>query len=58
MTKLLKILEEKIENAERMHEYYSEQLKSYESKIDTLKDILYDCKTIQEEGEESEEGEK
>lgn len=53
---LLTLLNEQIETIERMHKYYANQLKSYESKLDALKE-LKEKYLNQEEEEEEKKGE-
>lgn len=52
---LLTLLNESIETTERMHKYYSDQLKSYESKLDALKELKERYLNQEEEEEEEEE---
>ena len=46
---LLNLLNEEIEKAESMHQYYRELLARYEGKIEALKDLLYDLNQKEEE---------
>ena len=53
---LLSLLNEKIETVEKMHKYYNDQLKKYESIIDSLKELKEEyLKQGQQQEEEEEE---
>ena len=52
---LLTLLNEQIETIERMHKYYANQLKSYESKLDALKELREKYLNQEEEEEEKKE---
>ena len=54
---LLTLLNEQIETVERMHKYYADQLKSYESKLDALKELKEKYLKQDEEEEEEKKGE-
>ncbi len=51
---LLDLLNEAIEKAEEMRQYYKELLAKYEGKIEALKDLQYD---LNQEKEEEKKGE-
>ena len=46
---LLDLLNEEIEKAEGMHQYYKELSAKYEGKIEALKDLRYDLNQEEEE---------
>ena len=48
---LLNLLDEEIEKAEGMHQYYRELLARYEGKIEALKDLRYDLSQTKKENE-------
>lgn len=48
---LLNLLNEEIEKAEEMYQYYKELLAKYEGKIEALKDLRIDCMNQEEEEE-------
>ena len=46
---LLDLLNEEIEKAEGMHQYYRELVARYEGKVEALKDLRYDLNQKEEE---------
>ena len=54
---LLDLLNEEIEKAEGMHQYYRELVARYEGKVEALKDLRYDLNHKEEEPEEEKKGE-